>query len=280
MPFLELFDETLDINSTENYELSLQLSPDGFAFAILDSIRNKYVLLRSHEPDENKYFTADSINEIINKDDFAKKHYRKVNIVLTSPKFTMVPAPLYDPGKKEEYFRLNLPREEDDMILTSKITDPDSFVVFSISKTFSDLCKSLYPLAIPCHHTKPLLNQLIHYCKSVQGNFVHIHVEREYFNLILIENNILKFINTFAYKNISDILYYTLNMFRTKGIGNDETIHLSGFTEKYDDLWSNFAMYIRNLKFTDPAGNFTFSYVFNEIELHRYLNIFSLTNCE
>ena len=47
MPFLELFDETLDINSTENYELSVQVSPDGFPFCLLDTIRNKYVLLRS-----------------------------------------------------------------------------------------------------------------------------------------------------------------------------------------------------------------------------------------
>jgi hypothetical protein len=280
MPFLELFDETLDINSTENYELSLQLSPDGFSISILDTIRNKYILLRSHEPDENKYFTAATIGEIINRDDFASRHYRKVNIVLTTPKFTMVPAPLYDPGKKEEYFTLNLVKEENDLIFTSKVADPNSFVVYSVPKQFTELCSSLYPAAVPCHHTKPLLAQLIHHSKSVQGNYIHIHVEKEFFNLILIENNILKFINTFSYRNISDILYYTLNMFRSKGLGNDVTLHFSGLTEKYDDLWSNFAMYVRNLKFMDPAGNFTFSYVFNEIELHRYINLFSITNCE
>ncbi len=280
MPFLELFDETLDINSTENYELSLQLSSDGFSFAIMDTIRNKYILLRSHEPDENKYFTADMIQEIINKDDFAKKHYRKINIVLPAPKFTLVPAPLYDPGKKEEYYTLNLVKEKNDSVFTSKLPDPDSFVVFSVPKQFNELCSSLYPAIIPFHHSKPLLKQLTHNCKSVQDNYIHIHVEREYFNLILIDNNVLKFINTFTYRNISDILYYTLNMFRSKDLGNDETLHFSGLTEKYDDLWSNFAMYIRNLKFTDPSGNFTFSYVFNEIELHRYLNLFSVTNCE
>ncbi len=280
MPFLELFDETLDINSTENYELSIQLSPDGFSFAVLDSIRNKYILLRSHEPDENKYFSAVTIGELISRDDFALKHYKKVNIILASPKFTMVPAPLYDPGKKEEHFKLNLAKEESDLIFTSKVSDPDSFILFSVPKQFTDLCTSLYPSAAPCHHTKPLLKQLWHHSKSEHGNYIHIHVEKEYFNLILIENNILKFINTFSYRNISDILYYTLNMFRSKNLSNDETIHFSGLTEKFDDLWSNFAIYVRNLKFTEPSGNFTFSYVFNEIELHRYINLFSVTSCE
>lgn len=192
----------------------------------------------------------------------------------------MVPSPLYDPGKKEEYFTLNLIKDENDVILTSKVSDPDSFVIFSVKKYLAELCSSFYPAVVPYHHTKPLLKQLTHDCKSSQGNYIHIHVEREYFNLIFIENNILKFINTFSYRNITDILYYTLNMFRSKGLGKDETLHFSGLTEKYDDLWSNFAMYIRNLKFTDPSGNFTFSYVFNEIELHRYLNLFSVINCE
>ena len=67
MPFLELFDETLDINSTENYELSVQVSPDGFAFCLLDTIRNKFVLIRSFEPEENKYFNADKVNEILDQ---------------------------------------------------------------------------------------------------------------------------------------------------------------------------------------------------------------------
>lgn len=110
MPFLELFDETLDINSTENYELSVQVSPDGFAFSVLDTLRNKYVLLRSSDPEENKYFTSGQITEIINKDDFLLKKYRKVNLVFPSKKFTLVPSPLFDPGKKKNISLLTLLR--------------------------------------------------------------------------------------------------------------------------------------------------------------------------
>jgi len=280
MPFLELFDETLDINSTENYELSMQLSQDGFAFTLLDTIRNKYVLLRSSEPDENKYFTADQIGEIISKDDFLMKKYKKVNMVFPSPKSTLVPAPLFDPAKKEEYFSFNLIKDENEVILSNKITDPDAFIVFSVTKPFFDLRERLFPAVHPFHHMKPLLTQLAHYSKSSAGHYIHLHVEREYFNIIIYDRGTLTFSNTFKYRNISDILYYVLNLFKNKGINNDETIHFSGETEKFDDLWSNFALYIRNLKFTDPAGNFTFSYVFNDIGLHRFINLFSLTSCE
>jgi len=280
MPFLELFDETLDINSTDNYELSVQMSPDGFAFAILDTIRNKYVLLRSTESDDNKNLTADKISELISKDDFLSRKYKKVSVVMPSPKFTIVPAPLFDPAKKEEYFSFNLNREEDDVIIVNKIPDPDAYIVFSVNRSLSGAASHFWPAIYPVHHTKPLLNQLAHYSRSINGFFVHVHIEKEFFNILVYDHGTLKFSNTFSYRNISDILYYVLNVYKSMGINHDETLHFSGETGKFDDIWSGFAMYIRHLKFTDPAGSFTFSYVFNEIGLHRFINLFSATSCE
>ena len=280
MPFLELFDETLDINSTDNYELAIQLSPDGLSFCLLDTIRNKFVLIRAFEPEENKYFNAEKIKELISKDDFLTKHYKKISIITPTPKFTLVPSPLFDPGKKDEYFTFNHIREEDSLIISNKLYDPDLFSVFSLSKPFSDLISDFYPGVHPWHHIKPLFDHISHSRKTVNGNYIHIHVEKEYFNLIIFNNNQLIFCNTYTYRNISDILYFVLNVFKKLDIKQEETIFLSGLTEKYDDLSSNLSIYIRNLKFAEPAGKFTFSYVFNDSDLHSFLNLFSVVNCE
>jgi hypothetical protein len=280
MPFLELFDETLDINSTENYELSIQVSPDGFSFCLLDTIRNKFVLIRAFEPDENKYYNADKINEFFSKDDFLPKQYKKINIIMPSAKFTLVPSPLFDPGKKEEYFTFNHKKEEAEAVMSNKLSDPDSYLVFAVSKQISELIKNYYPVVYPVHHIKPLLCHIFHNRKSVHGNYIHIHIEREFFNLIIFENNLLKFCNTYNYRNITDILYFVLNVFKKMDIKQEETVFFSGLTEKYDDISSNFSIYIRNIKFAEPVGNFTFSYVFNDTDLHRFINLFSSVNCE
>jgi len=279
-PNIELFDETLDINSTENYELSIQVSPEGLAFCLLDTIRNKYVLIRSFEPEENKLFNSEKLDELISKDDFLTKRYKKVNVVMPSKKFTLVPAPLFDPGKKDEYFTFNHLKNEDDIILTNKVTDPEAFIVYSASKSISTLINKYYPGVHPYHHIKPLFHHISHNRKSVSGNYIHIHIEKEFFNLIVFSDSQLSFCNTFNYRNISDILYFVMNVFKNLGIKQEETIHFSGITEKYDDLSSNFSIYIRNIKFSEPFGNFTFSYVFNDMDLHRFLNLFNVINCE
>jgi hypothetical protein len=279
MSFLELFDETLDINSTENYELSIQVSPDGLSFCLLDSIRNKFVLFRSFGAEDNKYFNADKIGELILKDDFLSKRYKKVNCVSPSARFTLVPAPLYDPGKKSEYFTFNHILEEGNIVLADKTLNPDAFLVFSVPRSISELVNSSYPGVHQHHHIKLLLDHTSSNRKNLTGNYIHVHIERDFFNLIVYTNNILKFCNSFAYRNISDILYYVLNAFKNMDIKQEETVFFSGLTEKYDDLSSGFSLYIRNIKFAEPSGNFTFSYVFNEMELHRFLNLFNVVNC-
>lgn len=280
MPFLELFDETLDINSTENYELALQVSPDELSFCLLDTIRNKFVLIRSFKPEDNKYFNIDALRDLINNDDFLTKNYKKVSIVIPSAKFTIVPAPLFDPGKKEEYYTFNHLKGEADLIFANKLTDPDAFIVFAIDRHLYEMVNTFFRGANPVHHLKPLFNQISHIRKSIHENYIHVHVERDYFNLIIFGSNQLRFCNTYNYRNISDILYFVLSAFKKLDIKQEETVYFSGLTEKYDDISSNFSIYIRNIKFAEPVGNFTFSYVFNDTELHKFLNLFTIVNCE
>ena len=280
MPYLELFDETLDINSTENYELSLQVSISGLSFSILDRLRNKFVLIRSHEPEENKYFTADELGEIINKDDFLTKRYRKTNIITPSTRFTLVPAPLFDQAKKDEYFAFNHGNEENNSLLINKIADPDAYLIFPLLKPLDGLLSSVYPGTQHLHYLKPLLRHISQCRKGITGHYIHVHAERDFFNLIVFDHNSLRFCNAFTYKNISDILYYIINVFKQLSIPQEETIFMSGKTEKENELVSGLATYLRNVKFAELSGTFTFSYVFTDTEIHHYLNLFSVINCE
>lgn len=279
MKSIELFDETLDINSTENYELGIQASPDGFCFCLLDTLRNKFVLIRAFEPDDNKYYNSENIKDFINRDDFLQQKYKKTWIVLPSSKFTVVPAPLFDPAKKDEYFRFNHQVDSNEIILSNRTNDPDLYIIYAFPRPILEIAKGFYPGVHPCSHLSPLLDHISRERRNVHGNYIHIHIERDFFNLIIFEGNNFVFSNTFRYRNISDILYYVLNVFEKLSIKQEETIHLSGMAERYDDLTSAFSIYIRSVKFAEPRGNFTFSYVFNDIELHRYLNLFSVFNC-
>jgi hypothetical protein len=280
MPFFELFDETLDINSTENYELSVQLCTDSLSFCILDGIRNKYILFRSFTPDNYRHFTPGQLTDLIAKDDFLTKNYKKAFIIMPSPRFTMVPAPLFDPGKKEEYFNFNHAISESSQILINRISDPDSYLIFSVSRPVLEIANGFVHGTDPMHHMRPLFHQINKSIKGTAGYYMHAHIEADFFNLVIFNDNVLQFCNSFIYRNTSDILYHILNVFKSMNIRQEETIVLSGHAEMYDDLYSGLAMYIRGVKFAEPSGTFTFSYVFNDTPLHKYINLFTALSCE
>ncbi len=279
MPIPELIDETFDINSSENYELSVQMSPYGLSYCILDTIRNKYILLRGTDPDDPKLLTADKAAEFIISDDFLSRKFKKVNLILPSSRSTLVPAPLFDPEKKEEFFTLNLLREDNDVILYNRMPEPDSYVIYSVSRQFSELATKLFPGVNPLHHTVPLLQQVSQFSRNEFGLYIHVHLEKEYFNLLILEHGALKFLNTFNYRNITDILYYVFNTYKNMSISREETIILSGHVQMNDELYSKISRYLKNIKFRVPEGNFSFSYVFSDSELHRSFNLLSVTNC-
>jgi hypothetical protein len=278
MPYLELIDETLDINSTENYDLSVEISPDNLSFCILDSIRNKFILLRSYKTENDKRFQPEAMAEIVIKDEFLTKKYRKANIITPSFKYTLVPSPLFETEKKDEYYLLNHSLQENQTLMVDRIKEPDSYLIYSQLKSINELISRFWPGQQVYHHLKPWFA----YSAGIivdHNEYLFIHLEKEFFTLAVYNYGKLKLCNSFVYKNSTDILYYTLNIVKSHGMKPDLITVFSGHITRKDNLISEIASYLRNIRYAEPKGNYVFSYVMNEIDLFRFINIISAVTC-
>ena len=280
MPFFELFDETLDINATGNYSLLMQMGKEELSFAIIDNLRAKYILLRSYEPDNGHIFTFEEIKNILLGDDFLGKRYQSVKISLSSSKYSFVPAPIMDPGKKELLFGLSHNIDEEEVVLINRLDNPDAYLLFSVSREIAGLSDILTPGQPPVHFIKPFVANVLFYTKKRQYDSVSIFIGKDVVTIISASNDILKFCNSYEYKSPDDILYYLLKVYKTLEISNNIPVYCSGKISKNDEIYTLLSSYIKDVLFISPVGNFTFSYVFNEDFLHRYINLFSLINCE
>ena len=279
MPFNELFDETLDINSTANYKLSIQVSLDGFYFSILDNLRNKFVLLRSFEPDDDKKFSVDDISAICSKDDFLNRQYALVNLILPTGRSTIVPAQLYDPAARDDYFGFNNITDDNQIIRVNKLQYPDSYLVFAAEKELYHFICDRFPGTEPIHNLKPFLHHLLTGRHATSDNHLHLHVEHDYINIVYLTHGELKLCNTFEYRNTSDLMYYLLYVAKKSEMQSNITLNVSGATVRFDEIWTGLSEYISKIKYSTPSGNYLFSYVFSEELLHRHLNLFTAVDC-
>lgn len=276
MPFFELFDETLDINSTENYEISVQIGFSGLAYSLIDRLRNKFIMIRSYEPDSGKAFTTVDLEEIFKKDDFLLRKYKAKNIIINSRKFTLVPPSLYDPSKERLFFTFNHINEENTVLINNEIYNPALFILFSLQESLHNIVTLHFPGVQLKHYLVPLFSHIAGSGKASGENYIHLHADIGFFTLIVFENNTLRFCNVFSCKNASDILYHVINVFRQTGIKKEDTLYISGMAERYSDLAPGFLEYVKSIRYAEPHSFCTFSYVFSEADLSRFLNLFTI----
>jgi hypothetical protein len=277
---LELIDETLDINATDNYDLTLELSEEGVSLAVLDLLRGKYVMLR-HYPREDESGTGErAFDDIVGSDDFLRRRYRKVYIVAPSLNATLIPAAVYENGLREDYFRFNFSTADDSIIVANTLPFPDAVVLFSPAKEVSDSISGHWHDVTPWHHSKPLLNHVSAACRTNDGTYVHLHYEKDFVTVVTAEKRNLTFFNSFATSSPQDGAYYLFSVLDRNGIKHDETINVSGGVEPYGEAHISLLSFAHNIRFASPVIRQGFSYVMNEVQMHRWLNLFTAASCE
>ena len=98
------FTSSFNINKTNNYNLSLQISMRGYTYCIYDTYAKEYVAIKHigyglELSDENLY---DKIKENLAADAFLSKSYKSVSMVFVTRKSVIVPSTIFDKTKLKE----------------------------------------------------------------------------------------------------------------------------------------------------------------------------------
>ena len=275
----ELFDETLDINSTQNYEISIQVSLDGFSFCLLDILRDRFVMLRDYRLGGKGMSDPSGIRKIIVGDEFLGREYRKYRILFATGQSTLVPSALFDPALKDHFFTINYTLDDHHTVVNNKISQPDAFLLFDIERDILDTMINAFPEASVSHHVRPLLHSSFANASETSGQYIRLHIEESFFNLIIISGGKLTFFNSFRYRNATDLLYFSMKVLDQHGIGSGNELFLSGAVEQGDELCNALRKYVKEIKFEGQVTAHSLSYIFESVCLHRYINLLNITGC-
>lgn len=275
----ELFDETLDINSTQNYEISIQVSLDGFSFCLLDILRDRFVMLRDYKLDGKGFSDTSEIKNIISNDEFLGREYRKYRILFATGQSTLVPSALFDPALKDRFFTINYNLGHQQTVVNNKLLQPDAFLLFDIDRKILDTMINAFPEGSVSHHVRPLLHSCFANASETSGHHVRLHIEETFFNLIIIRGGKLVFFNSFRYRNATDLLYFSMKVLDQYGIGTENELFLSGKVVQGDDLFNALRKYVKEIKFAGQVTAHSLSYIFESTWLHRYINLLNINGC-
>ena len=275
-------DETLDINLTQSYYLSIQVNLNGLSFCILDPVRNKYIAL-SHQNFENDLAFDDLLNtieNIVKKNDFLSHSYKSIKFIWLSNKNTFIPSSYFNKENLKKYFEFNQKLDDLDEIHFKELKYVDAYSVFVIPYQIANIFIKQFPDLNFFNQQIPFIEHALFKYHS-ESKKVFVNVNDEFIDLSITENGKLLLYNNFVYKTELDMIYFIMYVFDQFNLNTENTeLILSGFIDKKTSIYSKLKGFISHLKFDKLSEDFSYSYTFNQVPPQSFTTLFNLHLCE
>lgn len=275
-------DETLDINLTHSYYLSIQAGLDGLSFCILDPVRNKYIALTHQNFQSNQLFEdyLKDIESFLDKNELLCNQYKKTKLIWLSRKNTLVPDEFFDQSKLKPLLEINHELDDLDEIHFERLKYNNIVSVYVIPNLIANLFLKKYQNLKFYNQQIPFIDHIIlkHHSEQIK---TFVNIQKEFFELAVTKNGQVIIYNNFKFTTATEVVYFVLYTLEQKNIDHKSSeLIVSGLLNKKSEIYKELRRFIQSVKFEHLPDDFTYSYTFNEISHHTFTNLFNLNHCE
>jgi hypothetical protein len=278
---INLIDETFDISQAESYHLSIQNKPGRLSFCILNTVINKYIVLRNYPISAEPGALSDECSAIFESDDLLGLSYKSSSHLCISPRCTLVPEHLFDPDGADACLEFNHGAMPGELTMQNYIKPAGVYNIFPCPEALAGLVRMYRHNIKFFHQATPFIASVVTGMPSPARRGMAVYFYSHYLDIAVVENKKLLFYNTFPINAPADSVYY-----------------LAGVSNLFDiDLLSTKLMYAGDFKHIppeaailkghvdriiecEPSKAFTYSHYIMEPFRRNFINLFNLYGCE
>lgn len=281
---MEVFiDKSYDDKSLAKYNLSLKIGDDFF---IADASKQKSLnhLAIAEKGFANELKEGFQIEQFVNalKESPVKisKKYSQVNISVANTHFSIIPKPLFDKAKINEYLNLNTTLKKDFDVRFKTLEKEGIVVCYGIPSELNSWIKKIFPQAKVTHDMAVAIESVLRDFHSLSDDRLILNIHRGYFDFLFLKKGKLAFANSFLYGEKEDLLYYVLFTCEQLGIDPLETeTFLLGEIKKGSEKHQLLFQYIKHLYFGSKNRNIKVANGLNELPHHYFYSVFNQGLC-
>ncbi len=267
--------ENFDIKSISKCILSIQVSLDGFSFAISPSENKKhpdYIYIKRLSGESQSL--TDALTSFTG---FDLLEFYAIRIIFHESTFALVPDTLFDLKDMKAFLSLNHASLDNRKALSNSIPAIKAECVFSMDESLYKLLKKKFPDADFCHSSLPFCTMAIN--KSQDGCFIQVYEKS--IELAIIKEKQLILYNIFDFRDTTDILYFVLNAYKTSGLSAlIHPLYIAGILQKNAETNALLSKYLKDIRYY--SSDFVTISEKGEFEYpsHYFLNHREILNCE
>lgn len=238
--------DTLTVNNSEKYILSIRLRSDGLSFSGYCPSVNESFFYRNAEFDRTKPYIS-SLEEFFFAHEFLTYSYKQTYLVYVSPQYTVVPEDVFVEKQQTDLLSFAF-SSSPCKCLHNPLTREAAKVVFDIEDDVYGFCSRSLINPTFVHHITP---QLILWKQQSQGlvsRQMYMVIHRKMIDIACLVQGKLLFVNSFGYDKPDDILYYTLYVWKQVGLDQEkDQLHIYGSVSICNTLRTTLQNYIQHI---------------------------------
>lgn len=268
----------IDLSNTEQCTLSVRLSAEEFSYSIYNPAQAKAYRFFKKDTNENLSMAA-NVKEAIKENDFLKQVYRKVNVMVVTKKFTLIPFELFEDEQVESILYHSHTRNENEIVLYNILKKANVVVAFAVDKSAHWQILDQFPDANFYCQASPLTEYLSG--RSKQGNNLkmYAYLRKSSVDVMCYDRGKVLLINNFKCSETADIIYYLLYVWKQLEFNQErDELHLMGNSPNKESLANGLKQFVRQLFVISPKKEFSLNELSKVEDIPFDLQILSL--CE
>lgn len=283
-PLLSRYDKAFKEDYTRNYHLTIRVSPDGFSFVVFSLDKNRYLGLETFQIKriDQQAKLAAALDELCILRQWITYPFHSVVVIVDNNFNTLIPISLYEEKEKGVYLAFNQEFQDNSRIQSDLLKAAEAYNLYYLPNPLVEKVKDIWANARIVHLQSVLVESLLITRRNQQSDqTAFIHLRHDNFDLIVLKNDKLLFINNFRFNTPEDFIYFVLFSFDQLRL-NPETVQvvLSGIIEKGSKTYDILFQYVRNIRFAERNPTFEYSYILEDIPVHQHFIIYNALQCE
>jgi hypothetical protein len=233
------------MKETEQNILSIRLGTEHFKYAVFDPFQERLPETVVWKLNPIVSLTA-NLKMFFHQNEELEE-YHKVNITVESGRYICVPSELYEEKDAEVLFYHNLPKRENEKILSRSMESIGMTILYGLDTNAYQMLLDIYPNANFLPHIYPLVEYFA--AKSHQGNNkkMYVHMRNEALDVICMEHGKPLLVNSYYCRENNDRSYYLLYAWKQLNFDQErDDLSLIGNVPERNLLLAQLDQYIRH----------------------------------
>ena len=269
----KITDPEFDLNRTEEYKLSIQVSLDGFSFSVCSLKENKLLALQNKPVTvSSPHFLARRFEDWINEIVLLKKKYAELQLNFFAPGISLIPSAFYDYHTQNSVAELLFGDQKNYSVTDNYLPKVPGNLIFSIPDSLLLTFQNYFPNH-KINHPVSIVDRYLREHDPGKKNKLGLYFGKKTFCLMFYTDNKIEVVNSFDYQHPNDVIFYSISVLQQLKISSKKVfLFLGGEILKGGELHNKLINYFNNIFFlTSGLNQFPEKFRNNE---HRFITLF------